>query len=238
MEKKKLCIKMFIIFASFFVLFILRNSNVFASSNKSVDFTYDNNNYTVAIPSGLQDYKYHFCLLQDWGTSYDLYMFGADSPFIFTQASHPTLDYSEYVYIATKDKSSFKDYRTKFSKKTIKECVNSFIDNSFEQYIDMTFVDGNGVPSQGLFIQYNSGSYKIIYSNEDIIYNNPENNEEKTLFQKAKEPTQLTIIAKSMDFLAVIREILGILPMILVVLIGLLALMKAIKEIFRMLQKA
>ena len=102
----------------------------------------------------------------------------------------------------------------------------------------MTFVDGNGVPSQGLFIQYNSGSYKIIYSNEDIIYNNPENNEEKTLFQKAKEPTQLTTIAKSMDFLAVIKEILGILPMILVVLIGLLALMKAIREIFRMLQKA
>ena len=238
MEKKKLCIKMFIIFASFFVLFILSNSNVFAASNKSVDFTYDNNNYTVAIPSGLQDYKYHFCLLQDWGTSYDLYMFGADSPFIFTQASHPTLDYSKYVYIATKDKSSFKDYRTKSSKKTIKECVNSFIDNSFEQYIDMTFVDGNGVPNQGLFIQYNSGSYKIIYSNEDIIYNNPENNEEKTLFQKAKEPTQLITIAKSMDFLAVIKEILGILPMILVVLIGLLSLRKAIQLMLKMLHQA
>ena len=233
MEKKKLCIRMFIIFASFFVLFILSNSNVFASSNKSVDFTYDNNNYTVAIPSGLQDYKYHFCLLQDWGTSYDLYMFGADSPFIFTQASN-----REYVYIASKDKSSFKDYRTKSSKKTIKECVNSFIDNSFEQYIDMTFVDGNGVPSQGLFIQYNSGSYKIIYSNEDIIYNNPENNEEKTLFQKAKEPTQLTTIAKSMDFLAVIKEILGILPMILVVLIGLLSLRKAIQLMLKMLHQA
>lgn len=233
MEKKKLFIKMLIVFASFFMLFILSNSDVFAASNKSVDFTYDNNNYTVAIPSGLQDYKYHFCLLQDWGTSYDLYMFGADSPFIFTQASN-----REYVYIAPKDKSSFKYYRTRVSKATIKECVNSFIDNSFEQYVDMTFVDGNGVPVQGLFIQYNSGMFKIIYSNEDIIYNNPENNEEKTLFQKAKEPSQLTTIAKSMDFLAVIKEVLGILPTILAVLIGLLSLRKAIQLMLKMLHQA
>ena len=238
MEKKKLFIKMLIVFASFFMLFILSNSNVFAASNKSVDFTYEDNNYTVAIPSGLQDYKYHFCLLQDWGASYDLYMFGADSPFIFTQASHPTSDYSKYVYIATKDRSSFKYYQTRVSKSTIKECVNSFIDNSFEQYIDMTYVDGNGVPAQGLFIPYNSGAYKIIYSNEDIVYNNPENNEEKTLFQKAKEPSQLTTIAKSTDFLAVIKEVLGILPMILVVLIGLLSLRKAIQLMLKMLHQA
>lgn len=238
MEKKKLFIKMLIVFASFFMLFILSNSNVFAASNKSVDFTYEDNNYTVGIPSALQDYKYHFCLLQDWGTSYDLYMFGADSPFIFTQASHPTSDYSKYVYIATKDRSSFKYYQTRVSKSTIKECVNSFIDNSFEQYIDMTYVDGNGVPAQGLFIPYNSGAYKIIYSNEDIVYNNPENNEEKTLFQKAKEPSQLTTIAKSMDFLAVIKEVLGILPMILVVLIGLLSLRKAIQLMLKMLHQA
>ena len=229
---------MLIVFASFFMLFILSNSNVFAASNKSVDFTYEDNNYTVAIPSGLQDYKYHFCLLQDWGASYDLYMFGADSPFIFTQASHPTSDYSKYVYIATKDRSSFKYYQTRVSKSTIKECVNSFIDNSFEQYIDMTYVDGNGVPAQGLFIPYNSGAYKIIYSNEDIVYNNPENNEEKTLFQKAKEPSQLTTIAKSTDFLAVIKEVLGILPMILVVLIGLLSLRKAIQLMLKMLHQA
>ena len=233
MEKKKLFMKMLIVFASFFMLFILSNSNVFAASNKSVDFTYDNNNYTVAIPSGLQDYKYHFCFLQDWGTSYDLFMFGADSPFIFTQASN-----REYVYIAPKDKSSFKDYRTRVSKATIKECVNSFIDNSFEQYLDMTSVDSNGEPFKGLFVQYNTGMFKIIYSNEDIIYNNPENNEEKTLFQKAKEPSQLITIAKSTDFLAVIKEVLGILPTILVVLIGLLSLRKAIQLMLKMLHQA
>lgn len=227
---------MLIVFASFFMLFILSNSNVFAASNKSIDFSYDNKNYSLKIPDGMADFSYYFISVFYNSTynGYEIQLFAANSPFVFVKSANES--FNEYIFVATKDRSNFFVCETKEYYTDLKKSVSTFIDNNFGvDEFDMSRVEG-GAPILGLIRSFDK-SY-IAYSNNDITYFDSATGEENTFFQKAKEPTQLTIIAQSMDFLAVIKEILGILPMILVVLIGLLALMKAIKEIFKMLRKA
>lgn len=227
MEKKKLCIKMFIIFASFFVLFILSNSNVFAAEN---DYTfhdpYFDKDVTIKNFKPIsEDYKYHIVLCTDEGSSsaggYKKYV---SYKIAFSTAPIVCSEYSNVdgkgLEFSTKGSSYWyllQNYDTRF------HSSYNLKDESYSK--------------PGVWLTIFSPSMNRKYtciSNHDVV----DKDTGKTVFQKAKEPTQLTIIAKSMDFLAVIKEILGILPMILVVLIGLLALMKAIKEIFRMLQKA
>lgn len=227
MEKKKLCIKMFIIFASFFVLFILSNSNVFAAEN---DYTfhdpYFDKDVTIKNFKPIsEDYKYHIVLCTDEGSSsaggYKKYV---SYKIAFSTAPIVCSEYSNVdgkgLEFSTKGSSYWyllQNYDTRF------HSSYNLKDESYSK--------------PGVWLTIFSPSMNRKYtciSNHDVV----DKDTGKTVFQKAKEPTQLTIIAKSMDFLAVIKEILGILPMILVVLIGLLALMKAIREIFRMLQKA
>lgn len=227
MEKKKLCIKMFIIFASFFVLFILSNSNVFAAEN---DYTfhdpYFDKDVTIKNFKPIsEDYKYHIVLCTDEGSSsaggYKKYV---SYKIAFSTAPIVCSEYSNVdgkgLEFSTKGSSYWyllQNYDTRF------HSSYNLKDESYSK--------------PGVWLTIFSPSMNCKYtciSNHDVV----DKDTGKTVFQKAKEPTQLTIIAKSMDFLAVIKEILGILPMILVVLIGLLALMKAIREIFRMLQKA
>lgn len=227
MEKKKLCIRMFIIFASFFVLFILSNSNVFAAEN---DYTfhdpYFDKDVTIKNFKPIsEDYKYHIVLCTDEGSSsaggYKKYV---SYKIAFSTAPIVCSEYSNVdgkgLEFSTKGSSYWyllQNYDTRF------HSSYNLKDESYSK--------------PGVWLTIFSPSMNRKYtciSNHDVV----DKDTGKTVFQKAKEPTQLTTIAKSMDFLAVIKEILGILPMILVVLIGLLALMKAIKEIFRMLQKA
>lgn len=218
---------MFIIFASFFVLFILSNSNVFAAEN---DYTfhdpYFDKDVTIKNFKPIsEDYKYHIVLCTDEGSSsaggYKKYV---SYKIAFSTAPIVCSEYSNVdgkgLEFSTKGSSYWyllQNYDTRF------HSSYNLKDESYSK--------------PGVWLTIFSPSMNRKYtciSNHDVV----DKDTGKTVFQKAKEPTQLTIIAKSMDFLAVIKEILGILPMILVVLIGLLALMKAIREIFRMLQKA
>ena len=232
MEKKKLFIKMLIVFASFFMLFILSNSNVFASSSKS--FTLKSGDKVIFddFPDGFVYNDY----LIFYDKKNDVYrVFNYDSSKIHLGLRKTTLD----------------DGRIEFT-------VKAFWPDGSCDNIDGVYPGHYSLLSytyQGKFpypvSDFSSSAFTL---NEDIgddylcttdIYlmevdDNGEYclNNDKKVFLAAKEPSQLTTIAQSMDFLAVIKEILGILPMILAVLIGLLALMKAIREIFRMLRKA
>ena len=232
MEKKKLCIKMLIVFASFFMLFILSNSNVFAASSKS--FTLKSGDKVIFddFPDGFVYNDY--LIFYDKKT--DVYrVFNYDSSKIHLGLRKITLDDGRInctvkafwpdgscdkidgVYPGHYSLSS-STYQGKFPYP-----VSDFSSSRFEFDED---IGDNYLCTTDIYLMDvdDNGEYCL--------------NKDKKVFLAAKEPSQLTTIAKSMDFLAVIKEILGILPMILVVLIGLLALMKAIREIFRMLQKA
>ena len=225
MEKKKLCIKMFIIFASFFVLFILSNSNVFAAEN---DYTfhdpYFDKDITIKNFEPIsEDYKYYFVLCLDRGSgsgyskNVDYNIVFGTAPFVYHEESNVDGNVGVFSTEGSSYSYSLQNYNTAFkSSYNLKDLSHS---------------------SPGNFLSSFSFRLKFVHTcitNYDIVSKDTG----KTVFQKAKEPTQLTIIAKSMDFLAVIKEILGILPMILVVLIGLLSLRKAIQLMLKMLHQA
>lgn len=223
---------MLIVFASFFMLFILSNSNVFAASSKS--FTLKSGDKVIFddFPDGFVYNDY--LIFYDKKT--DVYrVFNYDSSKIHLGLRKITLDDGRInctvkafwpdgscdkidgVYPGHYSLSS-STYQGKFPYP-----VSDFSSSRFEFDED---IGDNYLCTTDIYLMDvdDNGEYCL--------------NKDKKVFLAAKEPSQLTTIAKSMDFLAVIKEILGILPMILVVLIGLLALMKAIREIFRMLQKA
>lgn len=227
MEKKKLCIKMFVIFASFFMLFLLSNSNVFAAEN---DYTfhdpYFDKDITIKNFKPIsEDYKYHIVLCTDEGSSSaGGYKKCVSYKIAFSTAPIVCSEYSNVdgkgLEFSTKGSSYWyllQNYDTRF------HSSYNLKDESYSK------------PGVWLSIINSSVNRKYTcISNHDVV----DKDTGKTVFQKAKEPTQLTTIAKSMDFLAVIKEVLGILPTILAVLIGLLSLRKAIQLMLKMLHQA
>ena len=232
MEKKKLFMKMLIVFASFFMLFILNNSNVFAASSKS--FTLKSGDKVI-----FDDFPDGFV--------YSDYL-------IFYDKKNDI--YRVYNYDASKVHLGFK--RTTLEDGRVDCVIKAFWPDGSCDPIDGVYPGHYSLSSQtyqGKFpYSVSDFSSSGFVSNEDIgdnylcttdIYlmsvdDNGEYclNNDKKVFLAAKEPSQLTTIAKSMDFLAVIKEVLGILPMILVVLIGLLSLRKAIQLMLKMLHQA
>lgn len=84
MKEKKLFVKMFIVFASFFVLFILGNSQVFASSDEGRTFKLKpselNKEYTVFVPYSVvpAEYSHYLFFFQkneanELNSCFDLY---------------------------------------------------------------------------------------------------------------------------------------------------------------------
>lgn len=195
MKEKKLFVKMFIVFVSFFVLFILSNSQVFA-------FNYDGYDY----PDLSTDDDYSYILYLDLRKE-------SASPFIFCYLS----DSKIFLNADT----NYLNVKGKFKRYVFKNNVWK-LDGDFGSH-DRISVIG---------VLFNEETNFFMNSNYVVLDSNG-----KKVFQPAKG-TILVPIAKSMDFLAVIKEILGILPMILVVLIGLLGLMKAIRQMLKMLHQA
>lgn len=223
MKEKKLFVKMFIVFASFFVLFILGNSQVFASSDEGRTFKLKpselNKEYTVFVPYSVVPAEYsHYLFFFDkneaneLNSCFDLYFskepfkvsvgFGGDKVYSITPGASYLLT-RKIIYYAS-------NYSLNM------DSADSYTTNS--TYGTVSSVSGH--------------SY-ILDASDNIV----DTSTGETVFHPAKE-TILVPIAKSMDFLAVIKEILEILPMILVVLIGLLGLMKAIRQMLKMLRQA
>lgn len=227
MEKKKLCIKMFIIFASFFVLFILSNSNVFAAEN---DYTfhdpYFDKDVTIKNFKPIsEDYKYHIVLCTDEGSS----SAGGYKKYVSYKIAFSTAPIvcSEYSNVDGKGL----EFSTKGSSYWY------LLQNYDIRFHSSYNLKDESYSKPGVWASIVNSSVNRKYtciSNHDVV----DKDTGKTVFQKAKEPTQLTTIAKSMDFLAVIKEVLGILPTILAVLIGLLSLRKAIQLMLKMLHQA
>lgn len=232
MEKKKLFIKMLIVFASFFMLFILSNSDVFAASSKS--FTLKSGDKVIFddFPDGFV-YNDYLILYNKKDDVYYFYNYDSSKVrlgFIQTTLSDGRLHYDVAVFWLDGSRGSVdgvlpghyalhtSTYQGKFPYPVSDFSSSGFVSN---EDIGDNYLSTSEVYSMTLG---DDGNYVM--------------NNDKKVFLAAKEPSQLTTIAKSMDFLAVIKEVLGILPMILVVLIGLLSLRKAIQLMLKMLHQA
>ena len=228
MEKKKLCMKMFIIFASFFMLIILCNSNVFAAENNYTfhDLYFDKDVTIKNFEPISEDYKYYFVLCSDRGSSSS----GGYNKCVFYQIAFST---APFVY--HKEESSGNGDSAVFS--TEGSSYSYLLQNYDVRFNSSYNLKDESYSKPGVWfttLSVPTNIERICLSNHDIV----DKVTGETVFQKAKEPGQLTTIVQSMDFLAVIKEVLGILPMILVVLIGLLSLRKVIQLMLKMLHQA
>ena len=228
MEKKKLCMKMFSIFASFFMLFILCNSNVFAAENNYTfhDPYFDKDVTIKNFEPISEDYKYYFVLCSDRGSSSS----GGYNKCVFYQIAFST---APFVY--HKEESSGNGDSAVFS--TEGSSYSYLLQNYDVRFNSSYNLKDESYSKPGVWfttLSVPTNIERICLSNHDIV----DKVTGETVFQKAKEPGQLTTIVQSMDFLAVIKEVLGILPMILVVLIGLLSLRKVIQLMLKMLHQA
>lgn len=229
MKEKKLFIKMFIVFACFFMLFILSNSQVFASSSKS--FTLKSGE-KVIFNNFPDEFIYNdYLVFYDKSTKVS-YVFNYDASKIFLGSCK--IKMSDYFHFEVKpfwlDGSS--GQVDGFYPGNYFLSATCFADGTFGNVLTASSV---GINSSDFGDNYLSTSdVFLLVLGDDGSYSLDTNN---TVFSPAKE-TILVPIAQSMDFLAVTKEILGILPMILVVLIGLLGLMKAIRQMLKMLHQA
>lgn len=234
MEKKRLFIKMLIVFASFFMLFILSNSNVFAAESGTITFhdSILNKDVKVILPSDIPDgFTYRAVSVQKIVDKSSGVVFSNYSIYF---ASHPfvsdIVDGNLLFYLDVPAGQSFKSVcydagALQNSSTSFKSVLDCSTYNFSKFYVRDTLYVG---------IVGARDDVDVLYTNHDIV----DKATRETVFQKAKEPSQLTTIAQSMDFLAVIKEVLGILPTILAILIGLLSLRKAIQLMLKMLHQA
>ena len=210
MKSNKLLIKMLIVFASFFVLFLLNNTKVSASSKT---FTLGTGQKVVFDDFPSEFIYSNFYVFED---KYNYYVFNCDPAQSFLTCSNTG---SFYAVWADGTKGMKDGKAASF--------LSAFYSKNGKRWTEVV----KGSNSSGIDLISDKSYYcsAPIYNYEDLS---------TVVFQKAKEPTILTPIVKSMDFLAVIQEILGILPIVLAILIGLLSLMKAIRLILRMLRQA
>lgn len=216
MKEKKLFVKMFIVLASFFVLFILSNSQVFAAESKDLKFELKSGK-KVVLHDKYSRFSYDGFLLIPFDSGYALVNYDSSKVFV-------AIDSSTSICQA---------FWLDGSSDAIDGAKPSFCSARFD-------LEGNQISGFSISNSCYTVGVDVAIDVSDFYANKPVydlKNLKDTVFSPAKE-TILVPIAKSMDFLAVIKEILEILPMILVVLIGLLGLMKAIRLMLKMLHQA
>lgn len=210
MKSNKLLIKMLIVFASFFVLFLFNNTKVSASSKT---FTLGTGQKVVFDDFPSEFIYSNFYVFED---KYNYYVFNCDPAQSFLTCNNN----GSFFAVWADGTKEMKDGKAA-------SFLMAMYSKNGKRWTEVV----KGSNSSGIDLISDKSYYcsAPVYNYEDLS---------TVVFQKAKEPTILTPIVKSMDFLAVIQEVLGILPIVLAILIGLLSLMKAIRLILRMLRQA
>ena len=222
MKEKKFFVKMFIVFACFFMLFILSNSQVFASSSKTGD------EVTFANFPDEFIYNDYLILYDSRGSLYRIFNYDSTKVCLGIETKEESGVVAVNVY------GFLRDTGKRISGDNCLLAGSGGL-NSVSSFFRVSYVDSSMFGVKSLEGNYFSSSDVFSVSKgADGTYSLDKTNK---VFSVAKE-TILVPIAQSMDFLAVTKEILGILPMILVVLIGLLGLMKAIRQMLKMLRQA
>lgn len=209
-------------------LAMVLSSSVFASDEIEFYDDVSKEYITMVYPTCFDGYKYYLVFTKKLETGQIYYsFFFADSPFCYNYNSNKIYCVNGgtyyYKFLYTSDSDGHKP-------------ITLF---DFSGYsIDYFKVYSNPYNSFGSLVgaSIQSCNYPVVYMDDNY------NVTDEVVFQGAPQetmnPVELTTIAKSIDFSAVVMEVLGILPILLVIVIGLLALRKAIQLLFQMLQKA
>lgn len=215
---KKLSLKLFIIFSFTFLLFILSNSNVYASVN--VDF----NGSSYVLPD-LPDFPsngiYIFRLA--YADNIELIFFPKIDCFIQNRQNE-----NDFIILVPNDITVLRWVTRK--------------SNSYKSWEEGTSVSSFYTLNSTVYPDYAGRTYFSSYAKAYMMYSSVDivlDDTNETVFQVAPAVTgQIATKITSVDFSMVLLEVLGLLPMILVIVIGLIALMKAIKLLFSIFQNA
>jgi len=243
---KKFTLKLFLICSIFLILIstftvfsfasssvYLKNDEIFINVSDYYTGTYKNfegsqwtyyENCKVILPTveELSDFKY-YCLVTNNG-EFSLYL--STTPIIVS-------NYDDNNYRLSTEQSSGRmcEFIISPYKSSLAQDYYTLDDNIIVLNIDNYIANRGKIPT---VTNYDYCEKNFIFSTYDILLSDTQD----VVFQAAPQEGELTTIAKSIDFSTVLAEILGILPMTLLVLIGILSLMKAIKLLLQMLRKA
>lgn len=113
--------------------------------------------------------------------------------------------------------------------------ISNLTESDFGYYTNKNVMIPNSLVSSGYLTSKNNSV--ACHSSADI-YNYDSNGKGDLVFQAAPHQVGLISMMKSVNFLEVLKELMMILPIVLPVVIGLLALRKAIHLLFQVLHKA
>lgn len=211
-----LFIKLFIIFLIFNIfIFIIANSCLAVSK---ISFEYDGQSLSASLDSSLSDFNYVFIDVSK--SMYNTYSYN-----ICFSTSEPVFYYSSSNRLSVKP-SSDTLYMLSFLGLSDLDSVSSSISSIKSDDLESHDISGSSFSSASTFV----------FSTFDI-----KDTDGNLVFQAApQEGEQTMILTKitSVDFSQVMMEVLAMLPILLVVLIGLLALRKAIQLLLKTLRQS
>lgn len=172
-----------------------------------------NKDITVKLPQDSENYPYR--LVQE----------------IYTEVDN---GYTYFVYIFCSNKEF---YALEDGKSITTEGV--VYRPNFYKYPSTKFNYTIDLSSDSIYSSYNPSTSPYVMVLSNVLYSNANINDVNgnQVFLPAPQEGELVKVTKSISFLEVFQEILGILPIILLIVIGLLGLRKAINLIFQMLRK-
>ena len=233
---------LFLVFLLFFSFVFLKNNNVFASENLTFNDV-EGNSHTLVLSDAFVSYPYRMITAFYANNMYSYNFYFNDKPFSANLTSCVVYGYTR--------SNELKFYSLYLGKGEVQNTnFSNITSNDVENYKNgvggsTQFTLGRYEGAKDVMLYSSKDVYSFVYDKEtdDFVHNDtvvvfqgaPQEEEQN---QEQSQGTQLSMITKSIDFSTVLAEVLGILPMILLMVIGLLSLMKAIRVLLQMLQKA
>lgn len=234
-KRNDLIVKLFAcLFIAIFLVFTFIGSRVFGSTI-SYDITYDGNNYSIVFPNYVEENNYNYFFYMhnyhyNYGGSnhyktYIIEFFVAKGEIKVEKKFNST--YGDY-YTFTCEQGISKAYLSRnqnyYEYNRVKEAIENFANSSepsnFSTSVDTAQYFDNEITEKLYFTNSD-----IKNSNDDVVFQAPPQEKDKVLAPIVEG-----------EEMKPLQEILQILPIVMIVIVGYLALRKGLATLFRFLR--
>lgn len=224
---KKILYKLLLIFALLACILLINNTKSFATDGTS-DNTITINDVTYKMPEWFFTKEYRFISLtrSGAGDKYGKYAHSyvlacSDTPFFITTSD------SKY-YLKSSNMLCYKYEFTTNNELDIEDDFSYEVSNElFLTSCRLTCLDEKVNAAMLSAVSYTN--YDILNENNEVVFQQPP--------QVMEQETTLAPIVEGVEAKKTLAEVVGILPVVLVVIVGLLAMRKAIRFLMRILKQ-
>lgn len=224
MKIRRILFLIFLFIVTFFVFTLI--SNVYAAENEEDKETvtikvFNKPECNLKINKAIYDNYKYVLLLSNMG-NYDVetYVVFSNYELFFNPLKGSIYATNEFYY------------KTFYFRNTNFKDISNLTESDFAHYTNPDAYLPNSFLVSGVLAKEGT----VCHSSFDV-YGHDGTNKGEVVFQAAPQEVGLVTMMKSINFLEVLRELLTILPIVLVMVIGLLALRKAIHLLFQVLRK-